>query len=93
MKKGLLIWNIVVTVLLLVSAISGCSALGLGGGQDAQIQYLQDQITALQLQMQQQANQNSQTIAAMQMQIAGVQNYASSLAQQIQVALAQLQQR
>ncbi|MBI2831030.1 MAG: hypothetical protein HYX79_02100 [Chloroflexi bacterium] len=93
MKKWLLVWNIVITVLLVSLVANGCSALGGGGGQDAQIQYLQDQITALQLQVQQQANQNSQTIAAMQIQIAGVQSYASNLAQQIQVALAQLQQR
>ena len=78
-NKWLIVWNIIVTVLLLVAVLSGCTS-------DTRIGWSVTQIQALSVavgQLQSQVNQNTQAINGQAVQMATLQSWAESTINQI----------
>ncbi len=84
MNKSLLIWNIVVTILLLLVALSACTS------SDTRVEWLvtqvQNQATAIG-ELQATVAQDKQLIQAQTIQIAALQSYTQSSINQIQAYL------
>lgn len=88
MKKGLVIWNAIVTLLLLVTVFVGCS--------NSQVSYLITQVQANSVtiqQLQAVSSGQAQQIQALQVQLAAVQAYAQNNIQQLQQLILTLQPR
>ncbi len=81
MNKKLLIWNIVLTVLILMVVLSGCMST------DSRVDWLvtqvQSQATEI-AQLQATVNQNSQTIQTQTVQLIALQQYMQTSLQQLQ---------
>ena len=84
MNKWLVVWNIVVTVLLLVVFLTGCS------GSDSRIEWSVSQIQGLSTslgQVQNNVNQNTQQIQMLNVQVVALQSNIQSLVSQINAIL------